>query len=84
MNTEHTILMFRSNLVELANGLREKQKKLNKELWEFQCLAKQCEDFEWKGEVIANAMLSYRAGEDSRMRMGKVLQALGEESPWAA
>lgn len=31
---------------------------------------------EGTGEVMANVMLSYRAAEDARMRLGKVFQAL--------
>ena len=34
------------------------------------------------GECAANIMLAYRHIEDARMRLGKVFEAMGEESPY--
>jgi len=70
-----------------AEKLREEIKVLNKKLWEFADLCKKTEQLKYldgtpgHGEAIANAILSYRHGEDCRMRLGKVLEACGENYP---
>lgn len=78
--------MEENEIVIGAKDLREKQKALNKEYWEFvdKCKATDTLSGVFKGEAIANAMLSYRHAEDSRMRLGKVLQATGSINPYDA
>ena len=78
--------MGENEIVIGAKELREEIKVLNKKLWEFAELCKKTELLEgvFKGEAIANAMLSYRHGEDARMRLGKVLQATGLVNPYDA
>ena len=70
-----------------AEELREEIKVLNKKLWEFADLCKKTEQLKHldgtpsRGEAIANAILSYRHAEDAKMRLGKVLEACGENYP---
>ena len=63
------------DVVNDANFLRDAFKMLNEQLWINIQLCKSCEDFGGKSEAIANATLSYRHAEDSRMRLGKILEA---------
>ena len=70
-----------------AEELREEIKVLNKKLWEFADLCKKTEQLKYldgtpgHGEAIANAILSYRHAEDAKIRLGKVLEACGENYP---
>ena len=76
--------MGESAVIVGARDIRDEIKVLNRKIWEFVELCKK-EPLGFEGankeEVIANAMLSYRHGEDARMRLGKVLESCGEPCP---
>lgn len=63
---------------ETAADMRSQMKGFEKQLRGFVDFVKTAEGLGDKGECIAQAMLALRAFEDSRMRMGKVIQYAGD------
>lgn len=71
--------MWEITIAELAEELREEQTKFEAKIRRFvQKVKDSTQDLGDKGECIAQAMLALRAHEESKMRLGKVIQYAGD------